>query len=136
MSTEFDNLYNLQHRLMTELSRKYIERLNQEEDEILIRQKMLEYGLVGLTLLILTFAAATFYLILKENALNSYFSKLYNTVVENIDSGIAILDNNYHFDYMNPKYKEILGISTDNVKSKSINDTFDQRLLKLLRMQH
>jgi PAS domain S-box-containing protein len=132
MSTEFDNLYNLQHRLMTELSRKYIERLNQEEDEILIRQKMLEYGLVGLTLLILTFAAATFYLILKENALNSYFSKLYNTVVENIDSGIAILDNNYHFDYMNPKYKEILGISTDNVKSKSINDTFDQRLAEII----
>lgn len=131
-SIEFDNLYNLQHRLITELSRRYLERLNQEEDKILELQQMLEYGLVGLTLLLLTFAAAIFYLILKESALNSYFSKLYNTVVENIDSGIAILDNNYHFDYMNPKYKEILGINTDNVKNKSIHDTFDQRLAEII----
>ncbi|MDD4564017.1 MAG: ATP-binding protein [Eubacteriales bacterium] len=131
-SAEFENVYNLQHGLMTELSKTYIERLNQEENKVLIHQKMLEYGLVSLTLIILIFSAVTFCMILRENASNSYFSKLYNTVVENIDSGIAILDNNYHFDYMNPKYKEILGISTDNVKRKSIHDTFDQWLAEII----
>lgn len=132
MSAEFDNLYYLQRELMAELSRKYIERLNQEIDEVLIYQRILEYGLVGLTLIFLMFVAIFSYFILKESASNSYYSNLYNTIVENIDSGIAILDNNYHFDYMNPKYKEILGIGADNIISKSIHDTFDQRLAEVI----
>ncbi|HWQ77512.1 MAG TPA: ATP-binding protein [Anaerovoracaceae bacterium] len=132
MSASFDSVYSQQSRLMTELSRSYISRMNQLEDVALQRQKLLEYSLVAVSLLLLGFAAATFCLILRENAYNSYFSKLYNTVVENIDGGIAILDKNYRFDYMNPEYKDILGISAEDPKGKTLHDTFEQSLADIL----
>jgi len=132
MSTEFDNAYVKQAYLMTSLTKSYISRLNQQEDAALLRQRTLEYSLVAFSLLLLCFATATFYLILRENAYNSYFSKLYNTVVENIDGGIAILDKNYRYDYMNSKYKEILEITADNPKGKTLHDTFEQNLADVL----
>jgi PAS domain S-box-containing protein len=98
------------------------------EDEALMRQNVLEDSLVVVTLALLAFATATFYLILRENAYNSYFSKLYNTVVENFDGGIAILDKDYRFDYMNTKYKEILGISAEDPSGKTLHDTLENRL--------
>jgi signal transduction histidine kinase/DNA-binding NarL/FixJ family response regulator/HPt (histidine-containing phosphotransfer) domain-containing protein len=132
MTVDFDSAYSSQSSLMAELSRSYISRLNQLEDTALQRQKFLEYALVAVSLLLLCFAAATFCLILRENAYNAYFSKLYNTVVENIDGGIAILDKNYRFDYMNPKYREILGIPAGDPKGKTLHDTFEQSLADIL----
>lgn len=132
MSPEFDNLYDKQALLMTELTKRYIDRLNQQENTALSHQNILEHTLVVISMLLLCFATATFYFILRENAYNSYFSKLYNTVVENIDGGIAILDQDYRFDYMNPKYKEILGISEEDHKGKTLHDTFEQNLADTL----
>lgn len=131
MSPEFDSVYSEQQKFMTELSKSYIGKLNMEEDTALRHQKFLEYTLAAVSLLLLCFATVTFCLIIRENAYNSYFSKLYNTVVENIDGGIAILDQNYRFDYMNPKYREILGISEEDPKGKTLHDTFEQGLADL-----
>lgn len=132
MVSNFDNNYDDQSQIMSELTKRYIDRLNQKEDAALLRQNILEGTLVLVCLLLLGFATATFYLILKENAYNAYFSKLYNTVVENIDGGIAILDKDYRFDYMNPKYSEILGISSENIEGKTLRDTVEQNLADTL----
>ncbi|MDD4121823.1 MAG: ATP-binding protein [Eubacteriales bacterium] len=132
MITEFDSFYSRQNELMAELSGKYIERLNLKENEILIQQKYLEHSLITISLLLLIVAGATFYQILRENNFNLYFSKLYNTVVENNDGGIAILDKQYHFDYMNPKYKEILGITAENINGKSLHDIFNLALAEII----
>ena len=88
--SNFDNIYGEQAQTMSELTKSYVDRLNQKEDAAILRQNILEGTLILVSLLLLFFATATFYLILKENAYNAYFSKLYNTVVENIDGGIAI----------------------------------------------
>jgi len=133
MSNDYEALFQQQSKYMTDLSKTYINRLNQKENEILANQKRMEYSLVLVSLLLLGFASATFYFIMRENAFNSYFSKLYNTVVENIDGGIAILDEDYHFTYMNSKYKEIFGILTENPVGKSLNDTFDQGLAEVIQ---
>jgi PAS domain S-box-containing protein len=128
MVSNFNNIYDAQSQLMSDLTKSYIDRLNQQEDAAILRQKILEVTLVLVCLLLLFFATATFYLIMKENAYNAYLSKLYNTVVENMDGGIAILDKDYRFDYMNPKYREILGISSENTKGKTLHDTVEQNL--------
>lgn len=128
----FGSLLERQSLLLNDLSKKYINRMNQMEDIVLHRQKLLEYTLIGVSLLLLCVAAATFYLVLKKNAYNAYFNKLYNTVVENIDGGIAILNRDYRYDYMNFKYKEILGISAGNPEGKTLHDTFEKNLADLL----
>lgn len=132
MDSEFDGHLQEQSQIMTELTKAYIDRLNQKEDGILRNQKFLEYTLVGAALLLLSFASITFYLVIKENAYHSYLSKLYSTIVENIDGGIAILDSDYHFNFMNSDYKHILGIATENPIGKSLRDTFDQNLAEII----
>lgn len=129
MNTGFDEVYSQQSSLMTDLSKSYIDRLNINEDMILANQNFMELTLILLSIMLLIFSSITFYLILKENAYNSYFSKLYNMVVENIDAGIIILDKHYRFDYMNPKYKEIMGVTTEAPKGKSLRDVFDQSIV-------
>ncbi|MDD3169293.1 MAG: PAS domain-containing protein, partial [Eubacteriales bacterium] len=128
----FIGLYDRQANLMAELTRRYVDRLNTLENAALSDQNVLEYSLVAVSFLLLCFATATFYLILRENAYNSYFSKLYNTVVENIDGGIVILDKDYRFDYMNSKYKEIMGITAENPEGKTLYDIFDQNIARTI----
>lgn len=128
MTSGFDSVYVKQAEIMTSLTKSYIDRLNVKEDTAIRRQNLLEYSLIAVSLALLCFAAATFCQILRENAFNSYFSKLYTTVVENIDGGIAILDKNYRFDYMNSKYREILGISAADTKGKTIHETLEQNI--------
>ena len=132
MTAEFDSAYNIQTDIMSSLTKSYIDRLNQKEDTALQRQGILEFTLIAVSLLLLCFATATFYLILRENAYNSYFSKLYNTVVENIDGGIAILDKDYRFDYTNSKYKEIMGITSVEPTGKTLHETFDQKVTEIV----
>lgn len=129
ISASFDTLYNQQSQFLNELLKSYIGKLNQKEDMVFSHQKVLEYSLVIVCLLLLGFSTVTFYMILKENAFHSYFSKLYNTVVENIDGGIAIFDKNYRFDYANAKYKEILGLPFENPIGKTLQDTLDHRII-------
>lgn len=132
MSAGFDGAYEEQTEIMSSLTKSYIERLNQKADSILQLLILLEYTMIAVSLLLLCFATATFLLILKENAFNSYFRKLYNTVVENIDGGIAILDKDYRFEYTNYKYKEIMGIAAIDPTGKTIPETFDQRITQII----
>lgn len=132
MVSNFDGVYYQQSQIMSELTNSYVDRLNQKEDAAIQRQSIFEGTLIIVSLLLLCFSTATFWLIIRENAYNSYFSKLYNTVVENMDGGIAILDKDYRLDYMNPKYREILDISSENIKGKTLRDTVDQKLASAL----
>lgn len=132
MSPDYSRLYGEQAMLMAQLSKSYIDRLDAVKAGDLVRQRFLEHSLMVTAILLLIFATATFCLILRKNAYNSYFSKLYNTVVENSDGGIAILDKDYRFDYMNPKYREILGIAMEDIKGKNLHDTFEQNLAEIL----
>ncbi len=132
ISAEFDNAYDKQSQIMSRLTQNYIDRLNESEDTALKHLSILEYTMIAVSLLLLGFSTATFYLILKENAFNSYFRKLYNTVVENIDGGIAILDRDCRFEYANSKYKEILGIASMDPTGKTIPETFDQRITEII----
>lgn len=132
MSVEFDSAYDTQAEIMSSLTKSYIQRLNQTEDSVLHRLDILEYTLIAVSLLLLVTATLTFCLILKENAYNSYFRKLYNTVVENIDGGIAILDKDFRFEYANTKYREIMGIPAMDPTGKTIPETFDQRVTEVI----
>lgn len=132
MSSEFGAAYDEQSSIMASLTKSYIDRLNQKEDIALQRLNILEYTLIAVTLLLLGTSTLTFCLILKENARNAYFRKLYNTVVENIDGGIAILDEGYRFEYVNSKYKEIMGIAAMDPTGKTIPETFDQRTTEII----
>lgn len=131
-SPEYDNAAELQATLMSELTKLYIDRLNEKTDHIIFRQRIAEYSLVGVSLILLAFSTVTFYLIMRENAFNSYFRKLYNTIVENFDGGIAILDKDYRFDYVTSGYKEIMGISAINPIGKTPRETFDQQISEII----
>lgn len=130
--SRFDSVYEEQAAVMSSLTKSYVERLNQKEDDILHLQNVLEFVLIAVCLLLLGISTATFYLILRENAYNSYFRKLYNTVVENIDGGIAILDRDYRFDYTNSKFREIMGIASVDPTGKTIHETFDQKITEII----
>ncbi|MDF3001393.1 MAG: response regulator, partial [Bacillota bacterium] len=129
---EYDHAVTNQEALMSTLTNKYIDRLNRTADHIIFRQRIAEYSLVGICLILLGFATVTFYLILRENAFNSYFRKLYNTIVENFEGGIAILDKDYRFDYVTTGYKEIMGISPLNPIGKTPRETFDQQISEII----
>lgn len=129
---EYGNAVELQSTLMNELTNSYIDRLNDNLDRIAFRQRIAEYSLVGVSLILLGFATVTFYLILRENAFNSYFRKLYNKIVENFDGGIAILDKDYRFDHVTSGYKEIMGISASNPIGKTPRETFDQHVSEII----
>ncbi|MBR0600410.1 ATP-binding protein [Sinanaerobacter chloroacetimidivorans] len=130
--SELDYLYNAQSENMNLLSKSYIDRLNFKEDLVLARQKLLEITLIILSLLLLGFASVTFYVIVRQNAFNSYFRQLFNTVVENINVGITILDQYYCFDYMNPMYKEIMGVTMEDALGKSLQEVFDQKIVEAI----
>ena len=132
MDTSFDEIFTSQSNKMDALSGSYINRLELNYDNILKRQQLLEITLVLFSLLLLALASVTFYILLKENGFNLYFRQLYNTVVENIDVGITILDKDFNFEYMNSKYKEIMCISTDNIQGKSIRDLFDKDIAETI----
>lgn len=132
VTEEFDKMYSEQAAAMAGLSKNYIDRLNRTEDIVLSYQKILERTLIIVCLLLLAFSSATFYLILRESAYHSSFSKLYNTIVENIDGGIAILDKDYRFKYTNLKYREIMDIESEDPTGKSIPETFDQRISAII----
>lgn len=132
VTEEFDKMYSEQAAAMAGLSKSYIDRLNRTEEIVLTYQKILERTLIIVCLLLLAFSSATFYLILRESAYHSSFSKLYNTIVENIDGGIAILDKDYRFKYTNLKYREIMDIESEDPTGKMIPETFDQRVSEII----
>ena len=128
----YSRLYDDQSMFLMNLTRGYINRLNENANLLVKRQNIAEYTLVGVSLLLLAFATVTFYLILRENAFNSYFSQLYNMIVENFDGGIAILDKDFRFDYVTSKYKDIMGITALNPIGKTPRETFDQVITEMI----
>ena len=128
----FDELFQKQADQMTSLTNGYVNRIMSNEAEVLKRQQLLEWTLIILCLLLLVLSSVTFYILLKENGFNLYFRQLYNTVVENIDAGIVILDHELTIEYMNTKYKEIMCISAENTQGNSIRDLFDQAIVEAI----
>lgn len=109
--TSFYEDLNRQDVLMDALSKKYIQRLNEGEDKVLRGQKILDVFLILLYLSFLASCTLTFLVLVRENRRQSYLRQFYNTVVENVNVGIAVLNQDEHFEYMNSAYKEILGIT-------------------------
>lgn len=132
MNPSYDELNKNQYNKLTTLMNSYINRVSTNEDAVIKRQHLLEMTLVLLSMLLLILSAFTFYTILKENGFNLYFRQLYNTVVENIDVGITILDKDLNLEYMNSKYKEIMCITCDHTQGKSIRDIFDQSIVETI----
>lgn len=102
-----------QHNRITALMHQYIDRLNDQEDKMLKGQGVLEFTLIFSSVLMVFLAWICFRLLAQENRVNFYFRSLYTTVVENISAGIAILDKEGHFEYINPEYESIMEFRSD-----------------------
>lgn len=105
---EISDRFADQHNRIVELMHRYISRLNQQEDKMLKGQGILEFTMIFTSVLMVLLAWICFRLLAQENRVNFYFRSLYTTVVENISAGIAILDRDGHFEYVNPEYTSIM----------------------------
>lgn len=122
-SKEHDRDYVLQTILMDRLSQSYIERMNDSAHQIKQRQNLLEVTLILLSLALICIGSLTVVALTRENRHYSYFSQLYNTVVENVNVGICIMDKDNKYEYMNSMYKEIMNVNED-YNGKSIEQLF------------
>ena len=127
-----NGLYEMQLSSMDSLCKSYIDRVNISEDLVLKNQNILEVTLILLTLLLLVLSSITFNIILRENRHNSYFRQLYNTVVENSNVGICILDQDHRYEYMNSMYKEIMCVNSENPMGKTYSDLFNQNIVEIM----
>ncbi|WP_130862959.1 ATP-binding response regulator [Bacilliculturomica massiliensis] len=110
------------------LSRDYMHRLNAEEDDVVATQNLTEFTLILLSFLLLTVAGILFYFLLKENKWNSYFRQLYTTIVENVSVGLSIINQAGEYEYMNAKYKEILGVDNPHPVGKAPEQILDKNV--------
>lgn len=128
----FNNLLIDQSSQMSSLCKSYFDRINNSENLTLQYEKILKVSLTLLALILLILASFTFYVIIRENRYNSYFRKLYNTVVENINVGICIFNQDYRYEYINPMYREIMCITRENSMGNSIRDLFNQNVVEAI----
>ena len=59
----------------------------------------------------------------------------YRHLIENMNDGIIVIDNNSFFTYLNPKMYEILGYSKENLENRNIEEFVDEHNRKILRTQ-
>lgn len=131
-SAEFRQHWHAQASALAELSEDYITRTNKQEDRIIRNQTIMEFTLVSLSILLLFLATFGFYLLNEENRLNAYFRKLYNTIVENINVGLSVVNENGTYEYTNPQYQKLLGIEGENAVGKSPAELFPTDIAALL----
>lgn len=129
--SESDKDYVLQMILMDRLSQSYIERMNQSEDQITQRQSILEVTLILLSLALICLGSLTVVALTRENRHYSYFSQLYNTVVENVNVGICIMDKDNKYVYMNSMYREIMEIN-DDYYGRSVDQLFSRNTATII----
>lgn len=132
-SLALEQQYSEQQKMMNTLSSHYMRRLNEEEDAVVLTQNMTEITLIMLALLLLVVACIFFLFLLKENKWNAYFRQLYTTIVENVNVGLSIINQSGEYEYMNAKYKEILGVKNarplgkapSQILSREVTDVLD-----------
>lgn len=131
--TSFYEDFNRQDMLMDDLSKNYIQRLNEGEDKVLQGQKILDVFLILLYLSFLASCTLTFLVLVRENRRQSYLRQFYNTVVENVNVGIAVLNQDERFEYMNSMYKEILGITATHGPEPYLRDILAQNVAEMIK---
>lgn len=110
----------------------YIERINIYEDFALKRQNFL--GLISLlfSLALAVFGGTVAYFTVITYRHNSYYRKLFSTTFESADFGVAIINMDYKFSYMNKRYKEILNILEEDPIGKSPLDLLPKEFAKAI----
>lgn len=127
-SLSLEQQYSHQQNLISALSRDYMSRLNEEEDAVVSTQNMTEITLIMLSLLLFAVACVLFVFLLKENKLNSYFRQLYATLVDRVNVGLSITNQAGEYEFMNPKYKQMLGVDNPNPLDKVPSQILDKEL--------
>lgn len=126
------NLYNQQDVQWQSLSALYISRLNDAEDVLLTKLEIAQVLFISLLILFVASLSVAFYCLIRRSTYHSYFGQLYNTVVENISVGISIMDSDLLFEYINPIYREIMGVGDSDILGKSRYDIFDQHIVETM----
>lgn len=111
--------YNLFNYYMVELTSSYLNRINQHEDQALNLQNFFGFLSLFLSLSLAAVGAFVAYSTVITNRNNSYFRQLFSTTVETADFGLAILDMNYEYKYMNAQYRDILHIPEQEPRGKT-----------------
>jgi len=115
----YTGYYNLFNYYMVELTSSYLNRINHHEDQALNLQNFFGFLSLFLSLSLAAVGAFVAYSTVITNRNNSYFRQLFSTTVETADFGLAILDMNYEYKYMNTQYKEILHILEQEPRGKT-----------------
>lgn len=131
-SASYQRLYAKQYQILLHLHHDYMNRVDAKEDLLITNQALLEITLIFLSVLLFLIGLLLFYLLIKENAQNSYFRKLYTTIVENINVGLSIQDQEGRYQYMNPKYKELLKVNCINPMNQRPNQLFSSEIAALI----
>lgn len=134
-TTEFESMYEDQANSIGQLNQQYINRINEQEAKIIRNQNIMEITLIGLSLLLLFITIFTFRLLKQKNSDNSYFRKLYTTVVENMNAGLSIVNESGRYEYINPKYLKLLDIENSDYEGKTAEDLFPPQVSRLLNTQ-
>ncbi|MEA4989210.1 MAG: ATP-binding protein [Anaerovorax sp.] len=133
-SVQYQKLFKQQNQDLLKIYSSYMNRINDKENILIKNQFLLEITLISLSILLFLMGILLFYLLVKENALNLYFRKLYKTIVENINVGLSIQDKDGKYEYMNPKYRELLKVEPQNIMGQTPNTLFSQDVASLLNV--
>lgn len=133
-SIQYQRLFKQQNQDLLKIYSSYMNRINDKENILIKNQFLLEATLIFLSILLFFMGILLFYLLVKENALNLYFRKLYKTIVENINVGLSIQDKDGKYEYMNPKYRELLKVEPQNIMGQTPNTLFSQDVASLLNV--
>ncbi len=133
-SASCQKLYKDQNQSLLKLYHSYMKRVHERESALLKNQLLLEGTLIFLSILLFFMGLLLFYLLVKENASNLYFRKLYRTIVENINIGLSIQDQDGKYEYMNPKYKTLLKVDKHSFSGHTPQELFSSDLASLLEI--
>lgn len=133
-SVSCQKLYKDQNQTLLQIYDSYMDRINERESILLKNQFLLEGTLIFLSILLFFMGILLFYLLVKENASNLYFRKLYRTIVENINVGLSVQDQDGKYEYMNPKYRDLLNVQSQYIVGQTPDDLFDPKIAHLLRI--
>lgn len=110
----------------------YLNRINEYEDLALKLQNI--FGILSLffSLVLAGFGSYVAYFAVVTNRNNSYYRKLFANTVETADFGLAIINMDYKFTYMNIRYKEIMNMAEENAIGKSPFDLLPKEFTKVI----
>lgn len=135
-SLEYNNASMEQNKDLFELVEQYLKRYNEYEDSVLTIYGLISIILIVLSIIYLFLIITHIILLTKKNHRNYYFNRLYNTVVENVNAGIAIKDENGRYEYANSKYKQIVEKKRAQIIGKTREEVFGDNLKETKNLEN